>query len=996
MKLKYILTAVLLFAQVFALSGSWNKIQDSGAMACINIIPLDPPTSATVRWQIEKIDYDCLGKAIYDLNYGLDLKVDAKTWLLENGEEYNIPVSEIKFDAEYPRKSLNVKTLVDSYMSSELVSKDIAMFQLDFNGMAPGMKVKFGYASEVWEAVFDANASIGFYQRSVNVSICYQETANVSTACGGKDTGSYNWTSSWIDKGNTSDGDWDTFGESYYLSGYMFVNYSKPDNATALNSTWKVKDSSGTAELSIPTACWSQEPLQFRIRSYWVFIGTTTWSCWNGSEWQTLRYTTGSDDIYEEAMSWGMPGGYEPIWCFDCENYTQSSNFTTLEFPIWANITTNETFWKLNGTTPPYQLFQIWADIHLGAYNISFKIPDDAEQSFNLSEGKITNYPLFSSNASSFNFSSFTYRRSLTGSGNITVALIDTKSLISTGKMRSDCADIRVTDTSDNEYEYWTQFCNTTETRIYAKPTDSTEVSHRIYYGYSGATDNANFNATFSNPLLPNGDFEGDATGDPDTWTIVEASGSVDVSQTRAFIGTNSTKYVDDDGGQPTMTRTFTGIPDDTLLEWSVNVDFVTTTGAFVRIGGDTGSNAILGMFMKDNNDIDIYPSPGVQTLNISYADDEWTNFTLLNNMTTLKTKFWVNNQYAGEYDFRKIGGDPTTMIDVAFQAGAGSITTYYLDAMRLFRFSSYATVGSEETGESANTSFSLEWATGWAYCTEHSNCTLDYFCTNLTTFYSQCFPDLSAVAVIDPQTQYPIGNITPCASYTYSGTSLDNATARFEISYSNGTLLYNETASYFSATERYCVTFDMPEGELFDLDFYAQQQPEYAEATSTLDVDVVFLNLTIEFPESNAFLHSSRIFPRIRFQMSDFYKSASCQYITNFETKEPFSVTNNITYDEMPIDLINGENILKVRCSIGGRGLEESVVFETSAVPDIYLLGINLQAHLATQIALHRIKQMIWIFGKPFTIFVWALSFIILFGYTFISAMRSIEGGEP
>jgi prepilin-type N-terminal cleavage/methylation domain-containing protein len=96
----------------------------------------------------------------------------------------------------------------------------------------------------------------------------------------------------------------------------------------------------------------------------------------------------------------------------------------------------------------------------------------------------------------------YSYRRQITinntsNSNNLTdyqvLVTLDTQSLISAGKMRSDCGDIKFTD-SDGQtlLNYWLESgCNTTNTRIWVKvlsiPANSTKTIY-VYYGNLGAT----------------------------------------------------------------------------------------------------------------------------------------------------------------------------------------------------------------------------------------------------------------------------------------------------------------------------------------------------------------------------------------------------------------------------------------------------------------------------------------------------------------------------
>ncbi|MGC9079822.1 MAG: DUF2341 domain-containing protein [Nanopusillaceae archaeon] len=79
---------------------------------------------------------------------------------------------------------------------------------------------------------------------------------------------------------------------------------------------------------------------------------------------------------------------------------------------------------------------------------------------------------------------------------------LDTASLISAGKMRSDCGDIRFTDSVGiTLLNYWIESgCNTTNTRIWVKvpfiPANGYQTIY-IYYGNSSATSQSNVSNTF-------------------------------------------------------------------------------------------------------------------------------------------------------------------------------------------------------------------------------------------------------------------------------------------------------------------------------------------------------------------------------------------------------------------------------------------------------------------------------------------------------------------
>jgi len=83
---------------------------------------------------------------------------------------------------------------------------------------------------------------------------CYQETANVSTACGGLDSGLYANTGSWTDYKKTHDGNYSSYGYINMVTwGYMYINYTKPNNAMN-TSVWQLKTGNATGSIVIVSA----------------------------------------------------------------------------------------------------------------------------------------------------------------------------------------------------------------------------------------------------------------------------------------------------------------------------------------------------------------------------------------------------------------------------------------------------------------------------------------------------------------------------------------------------------------------------------------------------------------------------------------------------------------------------------------------------------------------------------------------------------------------
>jgi len=166
-------------------------------------------------------------------------------------------------------------------------------------------------------------------------SWCFQESANVSTECGGLDTGTYEEYNSnptvgnWTNFSNTIDGDWDTYG---YKSGigafsvYLYINYTKPQSA--LNtSLWQVKDNGGIDNLTIPISCWNYDntKLIFMVESYSVRGDADgIWSCYNGTNWLEIRLSPYYTQIYEEAMWWNITDTTPPTYSDNSTNSTHA------------------------------------------------------------------------------------------------------------------------------------------------------------------------------------------------------------------------------------------------------------------------------------------------------------------------------------------------------------------------------------------------------------------------------------------------------------------------------------------------------------------------------------------------------------------------------------------------------------------------------------------------------------------------------------------------
>lgn len=176
----------------------------------------------------------------------------------------------------------------------------------------------------LWVMVIFITFIIGL--SSVNALTCYQESVNSSTIYDGNCslyfTGTYTFNdnvgasgqgaANWINPYNSIDNDFASLATYYVVGkvGYLFINYTKPAGAiysTIINNSWKVKDTNGQQNITIPYNCWNytQSKLSLRVN---VNEGTygVSWYCYNSTNWYLLRNgsVSADRDLYEEGMLW--------------------------------------------------------------------------------------------------------------------------------------------------------------------------------------------------------------------------------------------------------------------------------------------------------------------------------------------------------------------------------------------------------------------------------------------------------------------------------------------------------------------------------------------------------------------------------------------------------------------------------------------------------------------------------------------------------------------
>lgn len=158
----------------------------------------------------------------------------------------------------------------------------------------------FGYFKIPYNAVilnisFDIDGSFNY--------TCYQESANVSTSCGGLNSGIYygGSTPDWKDT------DWNTSTSVSGGSERVSVLYKKPIGATN-NSMWAMKSNWYNSNMSIPQACWNYSDNNITMSIFRVGYGTTDSAQCLASTGYVGIVSSGisSHLLFEEGMTWNL------------------------------------------------------------------------------------------------------------------------------------------------------------------------------------------------------------------------------------------------------------------------------------------------------------------------------------------------------------------------------------------------------------------------------------------------------------------------------------------------------------------------------------------------------------------------------------------------------------------------------------------------------------------------------------------------------------------
>lgn len=188
-----------------------------------------------------------------------------------------------------------------------------------------------------------------------NWSYCYQESANVSTSCGGVSSGVYSWDDGWTDPSNWTDADWNSYSNATtdrgfnnkYAEGY--VNYSIPSRYVNLTVIAQLKSANaGLVNVSLPQQCifGNMAVLNYELQNYG---GLDT-------NWRTRLYcqidhsvafessqTLTNGYFYEEAIYWPV-SSYQNVSVQLNKSLAlmvSSRNLSIINYKIYANDSSN-------------------------------------------------------------------------------------------------------------------------------------------------------------------------------------------------------------------------------------------------------------------------------------------------------------------------------------------------------------------------------------------------------------------------------------------------------------------------------------------------------------------------------------------------------------------------------------------------------------------------------------------------------------------------------
>jgi len=122
------------------------------------------------------------------------------------------------------------------------------------------------------------------------------------------------------DCSNLYDGDMSTLDYSTAGEAIFYANFSKESYTKRESSMLSVKDHNAAYNLTIPSDCWSQDPLRFQVISSKITT-LTLYKCWDGSSWEILKAGS-SHVVYEINMLWNKSIGTQNVTDMNIDNLT--------------------------------------------------------------------------------------------------------------------------------------------------------------------------------------------------------------------------------------------------------------------------------------------------------------------------------------------------------------------------------------------------------------------------------------------------------------------------------------------------------------------------------------------------------------------------------------------------------------------------------------------------------------------------------------------------
>jgi hypothetical protein len=279
--------------------------------------------------------------------------------------------------------------------------------------------------------------------------------------------------------------------------------------------------------------------------------------------------------------------------------------------------------------------------------------------------------------------------------------VVNTATLVTGSKMETNGCDIRMVDTAGNALNFWIEVdtMNTATTRIYVKVASlGASGTYEAYMFYGNNTPPAtasDFEDTFDG-WVANGNFEADTTGqNPANWTVTEGGndGVVSVSETQTKIESKSvyTQDTSTSGGAfPLITRDVgENISDNVMYEFWIYIDSFTAGTEmypveFYQKISPLEQISVMAFDRLGTRKISIYTNAGKVDTGETYDLDTWYKISLSLNFDTDKIKFWLDNSYVNEYNFREIGAESDYLRAVGHAWGSPATGDSYRDGMLL------------------------------------------------------------------------------------------------------------------------------------------------------------------------------------------------------------------------------------------------------------------------------------------------------------------------